>query len=1038
MKNEQSHAKRMTIARPIRIEKSFGDERGSTTVIALLIMALVGGFVAVALARVTNEAIVANNDTAEMRTYYAAQASLETMTRNFNKIFDTKLSPADSDLASVQSSLPPSGFAQYQFNQTITPSSASQIQTQVVPISSGPFKGLQAEQDKWTLTTTVTDPTGAQVQLTRDFLNNRVPVFQFGVFKDWDLEFHPGPVFNFGGRVHSNGNIFLMSGNTLTFQSAVTAAGEVVTDVARNGAPATRQWNGVVQINDGTGAMVSLTKSSAGAATAGSVINGPDTAGTDPNMPDGSVNSSWAASEARFNGNLLNHQQKLNLPIKLGSVQDNREIIKRPRSSSTDYEVAVLNRPQDDPITARSRYANGCRTGGIRVSLADSKNELPGCNGVASPCGVQLDGTYGAGNAVGYQPIAMRDGYQATPMNGYRLYRGQSYTDRGMPSTRQTWIKVEVVTINSSTGLPQTQDVTSSFLSLGLTEPAASALVGSSNSYITTVYNGDRKDSRSIIKLQRFVVPGPQLRATVTTVSGKPVFTYSSNVNGSFVAMTSNGNNATGASTALQALWNLSGGNFTSNFYVPDSGGSNKETNAGIPVDTTANPAIYVVPFPIEMFDAREGVSNADDTTTISGYTTNGVLPVNGVMSVVDVDVANLKRLIDGGFDSYLPNSGLPAGESTLQSSMIPRNEGTILYVSDRRGDRDFDGEYDMEDIFGKYNGVIYAGEDVNGTDPSSNATGNGILEVAGGPPTNVNDLPYVWEGSRYHESSATPGYTSNGTWSRAIDPVRDMILTGTSVGTASGTSVGASSGNYATVNSDLAALFDHRYYRRVVRLINGTQPPGYTNLSGVTKGFTFASENGVYIKGNFNATGISSQGSPTAAQNYLPSYDQNGSTMQVPCSVVGDSIDILSNAWNDGESFSSGLNANNRVATETYVRTAVIAGSSLSFQLYDSSGNLMSIPNQGSGDAGLYGGVHNFLRFLENWGGIRLHYSGSLICFYTARNNNGAHKTGGATYGAPNRDWIFDASFLDPTRLPPGTPFFQYLQITGFRRTNY
>ncbi|CAN5735635.1 hypothetical protein BH20ACI4_BH20ACI4_06310 [soil metagenome] len=35
------------------------------------------------------------------------------------------------------------------------------------------------------------------------------------------------------------------------------------------------------------------------------------------------------------------------------------------------------------------------------------------------------------------------------------------------------------------------------------------------------------------------------------------------------------------------------------------------------------------------------------------------------------------------------------------------------------------------------------------------------------------------------------------------------------------------------------------------------------------------------------------------------------------------------------------------------------------------------------------------------------------------------------------NRNWIFDTTFLDPNRLPPGTPFFQSIQLTGFQRLN-
>ena len=42
------------------------------------------------------------------------------------------------------------------------------------------------------------------------------PIFQFAVFYDNDLEILPGPDMTLGGRVHTNGNMYLGSGNTLT------------------------------------------------------------------------------------------------------------------------------------------------------------------------------------------------------------------------------------------------------------------------------------------------------------------------------------------------------------------------------------------------------------------------------------------------------------------------------------------------------------------------------------------------------------------------------------------------------------------------------------------------------------------------------------------------------------------------------------------------------------------------------------------------------------------------------------------------------
>jgi hypothetical protein len=50
------------------------------------------------------------------------------------------------------------------------------------------------------------------VRLERELNTVAIPVFQFGIFSETDLSFFAGPNFNFGGRVHTNGNLFLASG----------------------------------------------------------------------------------------------------------------------------------------------------------------------------------------------------------------------------------------------------------------------------------------------------------------------------------------------------------------------------------------------------------------------------------------------------------------------------------------------------------------------------------------------------------------------------------------------------------------------------------------------------------------------------------------------------------------------------------------------------------------------------------------------------------------------------------------------------------
>ena len=65
-------------------------QKGSAIVIALLIMILLLGFVALAVSRTSNETIATSNDAAESRAFEAAQASLEVRTRNFDKILEVK------------------------------------------------------------------------------------------------------------------------------------------------------------------------------------------------------------------------------------------------------------------------------------------------------------------------------------------------------------------------------------------------------------------------------------------------------------------------------------------------------------------------------------------------------------------------------------------------------------------------------------------------------------------------------------------------------------------------------------------------------------------------------------------------------------------------------------------------------------------------------------------------------------------------------------------------------------------------------------
>ncbi len=916
-------------------------------VIALFALTLVSAFVALAVTRTTNETIAASNDAAESKAFAAAQGSLEIMTRNFDKIFENKLSPTTLDLQHVEEQQPPQLDAAYDFVQDIRQTKA----TETVVMSGNLLQGLNALRDEWQIETTATEKaSGVQVALRRKFYNNRIPVFQFGIFYDDDLEFHPGPRFDFGGRVHSNGNLFLMAQTGLYFSSRVSAVGQVLTDVARNGRSAT-QWGENVWIRNGSGTYIKLTGGM------GSALKTPVSGGavfTNPDMPTVYRSSAWPTNRARFQGNLLAEQRRLDLPLKLassisGSPLDYVELIKRGRGIGDLHHdgvsvTAVTTATADTQITTKERYYN---KPGLRISLADSKAKLPGCasgtgtSPVATACGIRLDGAASGdgsdpspGQPRGYQPVPMADGYQATRVNG----------DRFAGSGRQVWIKIELVGRDQLTDTVVATDVTEDVLSLGVTEPAPVITVGGVTRFGISGYGN--RDTRSIVKLQRWMIPGVALTSADTNFATS----YSWNGTNYNVVL------ADECSASDYASCTAVDGGTTGSFIG----------------DSVRYPAIVddasryrrIVPFPIKMFDTREGLYN-DDLNTGTAYGSN--VPKAGVMSLIDVDVANLRNFLDGNFNLSMPAAGtrfVAANSRALRHSDVPDANGWVLYVTDRRGDTDFDGEYDMEDIYGNNDGLLQPGEDINNN--------------------NQLDTDFFNEAVRYTGAGAAESPAS-------------------------------------------AAVIDHGYFRRAVRLINGQRLPGIYDAANPlnTRGFTVASENAVYVLGNYNATGIGSVGSPTAANSYQP---QN-TVAHVPASVVSDAIVVLSNNWTDSRSFRYPFSLGNRIAGETTVRFAMLAG--------DARSSFENSPNQGGGDPRLTGGVHNFKRFLENWSGVRLNYCGSLINLFNARNNNGAFKCCAKVYNPPTRNWVFDTSFLDPARLPPGTPMFQSIDLTGFERIN-
>jgi hypothetical protein len=186
---------------------------------------------------------------------------------------------------------------------------------------------------------------------------------------------------------------------------------------------------------------------------------------------------------------------------------------------------------------------------------------------------------------------------------------------------------------------------------------------------------------------------------------------------------------------------------------------------------------------------------------------------------------------------------------------------------------------------------------------------------------------------------------------------------------------------NSSNLFNGIVYVYDNSGLKRGIRLKNGSTIPG--------GGLTVASQNPVYIQGDFN-TGSnppSNSGDPTQPQ-------ASGYTRQ-SCSVLGDAVNVLSNAWNDG---ASGTVPD---ASPTTVNTAIV------------SGNVINGPGF------VYtGGAENFPRFLEDWGGKDFTYYGSMIELYQSQQATGVWGKPNV-YSPPNRKWYFDQNFK--VNIPPG-----------------
>ncbi|MCM3873042.1 MAG: hypothetical protein ND895_20355, partial [Pyrinomonadaceae bacterium] len=1024
-------------------------ERGAALAAALLMLGLLSAVAMTVLAVVTTETRVAGSDLKRTQTFYASAAGIEKMTSDYSALFQQSARPTEVQIGAIAADYPSElrdeGFT---FAQTIVRDDASlaamratqgitdpnKLPTVTLPVDSA-YAGLIASVKPYVVTSRATwTQDGTSVALTRTMNNYLIPLFQFGMFSDNDIELHPGATFNFNGRIHANGNIYLAG--LVKILDKVTSAHEVIYHKQRNGVDFGQ--TSVVSMGVGPTAIdVVLNK--------GSLQSGPHLVCTAPLPPvgDGGPNcfptsptgTAWPAATFvwkttsvkpavsgtanQFGGQLLTRvtgASKLELPMQLGG-NPTRELIKR-RLASDNLPAPAETSPLSD-----SRYHSKA---GIRILIDDEgvTNDAAGLYAAQNGDGAN---THDGVNLSTFDPIPLPN---ATAAAGggrglWRVSNAGAYTDTALTSVVQqntgvTGGTAQALTVRGTRGATR-NDITPTGSTIAIPRiPAGAGLSGHILIQIADA-NGVWRDVTKEILSMGVTVGEPNaiihLQRPLWAAFTQGSRDASGGTNQNLVDILTNtylgadGEIRTSTAPTQEATYGYLTG-LTDDTAAGDVLGSRPirvDTPPALNISDWGNSAWntnkrWNTIVPINVYNIREGRLSTSTAAPNLSSNSNAVYE-RGITSVIEINMKNLARWVDGVYDTNLL-AGTPA-----VSANVTNPDGWVVYVSDRRGD----------------NVKSMTVPDAGSPDPPTFS----VIQATNGMVDNVDIYGpngTMDSGEDVQETGLAVGATLVKDTAELPDPA---VLAGTT-----GTNLLKRNERALTV---AAWSNSSNYFRRAVRLFNGAdlQTDGAAGNLSTTLGLTISTENMLYTWGNYNtaginvapATGVSSLNDPAATSHYMPvgtvlcpSCDR-----QVPASIVADAWFALSKTWFDSCSAMYPDDLDQRradllitgtlpVTSETSVRAGIIAGNNL--------GAIAGTPDAGNSsnnESRLNGGMHNFPRFLENWGG-RFNFAGALIPLYRSTQAVGQYNNNADVYDAPTRNWAFDSTFREPLRLPPGT----------------
>ncbi len=901
-------------------------EKGVALVTALIIMLLISALIVGMSWMVMTDQRLSGNSKGRENAFYSSEAGMEKLTTDIGNAFVSQGALTTATIAAIEATPPAipgttfqnsAGQSTYQVTCAGAPCPNPPPSNFATVLPPSPYAGMQALITPFTLSVAAQTLGGAEVKIQREVQLVAIPVFQFGVFSQTDLAMFNGPAFNFGGRVHTNGNLWLAANpGPLVLSNQVTASGQVIRTNLENGFAigAGGAYSGNVYIalspNPATtppGAQWDSLQLTEGSVTGNSVYGN---VSTTPNNP------TWSAVPAVSRSMLLDNAPQLNLTLTaLGGITNPVTLIERPTAGELGANPGEFNSQYFSEASLRILLDDYGPSGTCHTSDMMSLDTVTATDPVdlailIAP--VPGKPAWWNGPETFYPLPTANDAGVYSPVNGYWVQSGDPIITG--------CIKVEY----QSAGGGWT-DVTQEILKLGFT---------GKNIYPQAPCTGGG--------CPNIVAPNlAALPANGTIIGASPCADPNPNAVIRLARLRDNPSNAT-------------------------AGGCGAPTQNGFDY------------WPNVLYDTREAISR-DIPLGAS------VTPA-GVMDYVELDVTNLDRW-------FMVNIGASGGNA--QNA----NNGYTVYFSDRRGNQ-------IDPVATVKTGAYGFNDIVNPSDPN-NGCPNGVLDqgedLVGDVPPNLRT---------YGGVPLLPAYVSPNI---AIPNLIPGVMAPTMAPGACGAVAKAPAPNYTYVQAQEARQNPPLFFRRALKIVNGSTVNLGTACYGPAPnppcGLTIAAENPAYIQGEFNDGGVNN-GTWAGAS--------------VAAAVAADSATLLSGNWNDVNSFISPYSTGGRLAATTSYRTAVIAGKGIPFPLG-------AVGNSGP-DYGTDGGLHNFLRYLENWNGQNLYYMGSLVSFYFNQQAVGPFKCCTTVYSPPNRVYNFDTNFTKGLQwLPPNTPNLRSINTLGF-----